>query len=315
MLRLTTMARRRALLARGLSTAKHDAMTGSSYENYSVTSKTYDAYRKPISLDVFRQAFDAVASRRAKSTSALDLLDAGCGSGNYLAAVEQDVGTIAGLEFNEGMIGKAVAKLPAADIRQGSITSMPYADASFDVVITTQVLHHLERGGGQDFANVKLASQEVFRCLRPGGAWVVQTQTPEQHIDGFWWAPIVPDAALTLSKHFAPLPLFESICRDAGFGEFSSEIPPEPLVRIDKYLDIEGPFNQAFRNADSTWSLATEAELEKGLKMLRSKIDAGEADAWLAERRRCDPRSGRRPPSSPRRSREGQSQRVILFQA
>ena len=53
---------------------------------------------------------------------------------------------------------------------------------------------------------------------------------------------------------------------------------------LDKYLDIEGPFNPAFRNADSTWSLATEAELEKGLAMLRAKIDAGEADAWLAER-------------------------------
>ena len=286
MLRLTrAMApQRRALLVRGFSTAAHNAMTGSSYENYSVTSQTYDAYRLPIGLDLFREAFGAVASRQSKPTSALDLLDAGCGSGNYLAAIQGDVGTIAGLEFNEGMISKAVAKLPTADIQQGSITMMPYADASFDVVITTQVLHHLEKGGGQEFTNVALASQEVFRCLRPGGSWIVQTQTPEQHVDGFWWAPIVPDAALALAKHFAPLPLFESICRDAGFGEFSSEIPPEPLVRIDKYLDIEGPFNQAFRNADSTWSLATEAELEKGLKMLRSKIDAGEADAWLAER-------------------------------
>ena len=55
-------------------------------------------------------------------------------------------------------------------------------------------------------------------------------------------------------------------------------------MQLDKYLDIEGPFNQAFRNADSTWSLATEPELEAGLKMLRAKIDAGEADAWLKER-------------------------------
>ena len=77
---------------------------------------------------------------------------------------------------------------------------------------------------------------------------------------------------------------FSSRCRSAGFGEFSSAIPPEPLVRIDKYLDIEGPFNQAFRNADSTWSLATEAELKAGLAMLRAKIDAGEAGAWQAER-------------------------------
>ena len=54
-------------------------------------------------------------------------------------------------------------------------------------------------------------------------------------------------------------------------------------MRIDKYLDIEAPFKPAFRNADSTWSLASESELEKGLAMLRAKIDAGEADAWLAE--------------------------------
>ena len=279
-----SVAPQRSALARSLSALAHDAMTGSSYENYSVTSQTYDAYRKPISLDLFREAFRSVAARVSKDASALDLLDAGCGSGNYLAAIKGDVGTIAGLEFNEGMIGKAVEKLPTASITQGSITSMPYADASFDVVITTQVLHHLEKGGAQDFANVTLASQEVFRCLRPGGSWIVQTQTPEQHLDGFWWAPVVPDAALTLSKHFAPLPRFEAICRGAGFGEFSSAIPPEPLVRLDKYLDIEGPFNQAFRNADSTWSLASEAELEAGLKMLRAKIDAGEAEAWLAER-------------------------------
>lgn len=278
------LPRRTALLARNFSANAHDAMTGSSYENYSETSKTYDAYRLPISLDLFRNAFGEVAARMSKPASALDLLDAGCGSGNYLSAVKGDVGTIAGLEFNEGMISKAVEKLPTAEIRQGSITSMPYADASFDVVITTQVLHHLEKGGGQDFANVTLASQEVFRCLRPGGAWIIQTQTPEQHVNGFWWAPVVPDAAATLAKHFAPLPQFEAICRGAGFGQFTSAIPPEPLVRLDKYLDIEGPFNQAFRNADSTWSLATEAELEAGLKMLRAKIDAGEADAWLAER-------------------------------
>ena len=199
----------RSGLVRALSLPAHDAMTGSSYENYSVTSQTYDSFRQPISLDLFRQAFGAVASRQSKPASAIDLLDAGCGSGNYLAAVKDDVGTIAGLEFNEGMIGKAVEKLPTADIRQGSITSLPYDDESFDVVMTTQVLHHLEKGGGQEFANVKQATQEVFRCLRPGGAWIIQTQTPEQHVDGFWWAPIVPDA-VSISP---PLSCEASMCR------------------------------------------------------------------------------------------------------
>jgi hypothetical protein len=40
--------------------------------------------------------------------------------------------------------------------------------------------------GTVDFANVSLAAAEVARCLKPGGCWVVSTQTPKQHVEGFW---------------------------------------------------------------------------------------------------------------------------------
>lgn len=60
---------------------------------------------------------------------------------------------------------------------------------------------------------------------------------------------------------------------------------PSPLsLCVRARADIEGPFKPAFRNADSTWALATEQELAAGLRMLREKIEAGEAEAWLAER-------------------------------
>ena len=65
--------------ARSLSSAYHDPKTGSSYENYSVTSKTYDAYRAPIGLDVLRKAMADNAGLRSLSMSDLYLLDAGCG--------------------------------------------------------------------------------------------------------------------------------------------------------------------------------------------------------------------------------------------
>ena len=59
---------------------------------------------------------------------------------------------------------------------------------------------------------------------------------------------------------------------------------PSALVREDLYLNIEAPFDPLFRKADSTWALATEEELEKGLTWLRAKIEAGEGDKFLAER-------------------------------
>ena len=262
----------------------HDASGDSQYEDYNKTSATYDKYRGPIDAGTFLTTFAEVAQRLNVPQQELSLLDAGCGSGNHLKQFESDVGTVSGVEINDGMISKCRMKLPDADIQQGSITDLPVGTASVDVVITTQVLHHLETGQDQSFPNVVLAANEVFRCLRPGGSWIIQTQTPEQHVSGFWWAPVVPYAAQELSTRFAPMQTFEEICRGAGFDQFNSVVPDEPLVRLDKYLDLEGPFTQGFRNADSTWSLATEDELEKGLAMLREKIESGEAQAWLNER-------------------------------
>lgn len=293
--RLTITARqpasRVAVGARAVARAKFGATPdaaagGSSYENYSETSKTYDNFREPIGLDILRKALADNAALRGLAVTDYSLLDAGCGSGNYLAELQGDVGSVTGLEFNEGMIKQAAQKLGDV-VQQGSITDMPFEDNTFDAAMTTQVLHHLEGPENretQEFNNVAQACKEVARCLKPGGIWMVSTQTPEQHLDGFWWAPVVPTAAATLAKHFAPMDLFKKLLTDAGFETAEVVIPPVPLVREDLYLNVEGPFDQAFRNADSTWSLATDEELAAGLAMLKGKIEAGEGEKFLAER-------------------------------
>ena len=256
----------------------------SEYENYSKTSKTYDQYRNPIGLPFFRKAFSDVAKCMNKSIKDLHLLDIGCGTGMYLKSFQKEINNITGLEFNKSMLNKAKSNLSNVDILEGTILNIPFADASFDVITTTQVLHHIETGEDNNFSNILLASKEIFRCLRPGGCWVVQTQTPLQHINGFWWSPIIPNAAYKLSKRFPTKEKFKLICKNVGFKKFESDIPSETLVKINKYLDIEGPFNENFRNSDSTWSLAEEDELNNGLIMFRSIINTGLIKQWLQKR-------------------------------
>ena len=53
-------------------------------------------------------------------------------------------------------------------------------------VIMTQVLHHLTPD------THATALSEIARVLRPGGTCWISTQTPHQHMEGFWWAPIIP---------------------------------------------------------------------------------------------------------------------------
>mmetsp|Transcript_8396 Transcript_8396/g.9763 ORF Transcript_8396/g.9763 Transcript_8396/m.9763 type:complete len:346 (-) Transcript_8396:664-1701(-) len=256
----------------------------SQYEDYNKTSKTYDQFRSPIGLEAIRKAMAANANLRGIPLKDYTLLDAGCGSGNYLAALQDNVGSIRGMEANEGMLEKAKDKLGDDVVFMGDITNMPAVlENSFDCVLTTQVLHHLEPKGSTEFTKVRLACEEVYKCLKPGGMWIISTQTPEQHIDGFWWAPVIPTAASTLAKRFPSLTALKEMMEDAGFDDFETQIPPEPLVNIDAYLDIEGPFKKGFRDADSTWSLASPQELEQGLQWLRKKIET-DGDKFLKER-------------------------------
>ena len=127
----------------------------------------------------------------------------------------------------------------------------------------TQVLHHLT----PDTHDTALS--EISRVLKPGGTFWISTQTPHQHMDGFWWTPLIPQAAAICSARFPSIEMFKNMLANAGLEMVEVDIPEDPLVQLDAYLELEGPFSEQFRNSDSTWALATEEELEAGLQWWR----------------------------------------------
>ena len=158
-----------------------------------------DGYRKPNGLNIIFESLSTLP----KPLRGISLLDAGCGTGAYLSAIQDKVGSVTGLDANDGMLAQAKAKLLAGTrLEKGSHTDMQcFGDRAFDAVITTQVLHHLD-SDVEDFPNVSMACKEVARVLEPGGLWIISTGTPEQHFCGFWWSPLIVDAISSCVKGF-----------------------------------------------------------------------------------------------------------------
>jgi len=78
------------------------------------------------------------------------VLDVGCGTGGVTIPAKQRVGKTggaAGIDPAPEMIAVARKKADRAkldiDFRVGVIESLPYADASFDVVTSSLMMHHL----------------------------------------------------------------------------------------------------------------------------------------------------------------------------
>jgi len=65
----------------------------------------------------------------------MNVLDAGCGSGEFCALALERGASVSGIERRPpGMLAIARRRAPQADLREGDITALPYADDAFDVV-------------------------------------------------------------------------------------------------------------------------------------------------------------------------------------
>jgi SAM-dependent methyltransferase len=91
------------------------------------------------------------------------VLDAGCGSGRNMVELAR-YGTVSGVELSEASVEKARAR-GVGEVVAGSITEMPFADASFDLAVTLDVIEHLQ----EDLA----ALRELRRTVAPGGVLLV----------------------------------------------------------------------------------------------------------------------------------------------
>jgi len=100
------------------------------------------------------------------------LLDVGCGSGQTMAWFRQlnPRWRAVGLDVAED--GLVAARQLDESVLAASALDLPFADSSFDLVITLDVLQHLPLDGGD-----LRALPEMHRVLRPGGILLVRTNS------------------------------------------------------------------------------------------------------------------------------------------
>lgn len=95
------------------------------------------------------------------------VLDIGCGPGTGLLCLRGRVPERVGVDPDAGLIAIAEELDPTADHRVIDGARLPFADATFDAAILSEVLEHV---GHQ---NKVAVVNEALRVLRPGGRLVV----------------------------------------------------------------------------------------------------------------------------------------------
>ncbi len=256
----------------------------SSYEQYDQTSAHYDLTRWPAGVEIIVGCLAQGGTPLAAQT----VLDAGCGTANYSAALLDDVGRIVAVDRSSGMLATAQRKLALAardgraEFAQASIDVLPLPDASVDGVMVNQVLHHLPDDASAGYPRHRHVLQELARVLRPGGALVVNSCSHAQIQDGFWPYHLIPDAQAAVIRRLMPLDQLEAALDGFGVTPRGRFVPVDAVLQGADYFDSRGPLRPSWRAGDSIWALVTEREFASVEHRLRELDQQDELDAYVA---------------------------------
>jgi len=97
----------------------------------------------------------------AEVAAGMKILDVGCGPGYVAAAAAERAAEVTGLDFSSEMVSIAKTLFPRLSFQVGDAQQLPFADASFDRVLTSFALLHV--------SDPERACAEACRVLRSSG--------------------------------------------------------------------------------------------------------------------------------------------------
>ncbi len=172
----------------------------------------------PLMLELITQA------AAASNPQARQLLDIGCGAGNYSLKFLESLPNVnvTLVDLSQPMLTRAserIGVVSTGEIRsiQGDIRELAFPAGQFDVILAAAVLHHLR--GEDEWRSV---FSKFHRILRPGGSiWIVDLiEQSTEAVQALMWA-----------RYGEYLTEFtDDAFRELVFGYIEREDTPRPLI-------------------------------------------------------------------------------------
>jgi ubiquinone/menaquinone biosynthesis C-methylase UbiE len=198
--------------------------------------------------------------------AASSVLEVGCGTGNYVIALQEQSGCSGwGVDPSEQMLKQACARNRRIRFSLGQAEQLAFPDATFDLVFSVDVIHHV--AGREDFFG------EAFRVLKSGGRLCTVTDSEDiirrrEPLANFFPETVEPELARypKIADLRAMMTRTGFLQADEARVEFTSTV-----------TDIATYRDKAF----SSLYLISQADFERDLRRLEEAMNAGPVQ-WVS---------------------------------
>lgn len=240
---------------------------------YDSIGKTYDVTRKPDP----RLVSEIVRLLDMKESA--EILDIGCGTGNYTIALQKQGFNLVGLDISREMLDKAATKNQDIQWVLGDARTLADINRTFDACICILATHHIQ--------SLSTLCSSVFRVLKPGGIFLIFTATPTQM--KFYWLnhyfpTIIPLTVKCLVEYteLENLLIAQSFERIESSPFFIDKYFQDLFLHAGKYRP-EIYLDPLVRAGISTFALNTnDHELKQGLTKLTQDIQNGNINTIIS---------------------------------
>ena len=219
--------------------------------NYDKIATEYAQYRK-VHPEVLKSLFLISGIR-----TAFKVLEVGCGTGNYIVAVESLIGCSCwGIDPSEQMLSKARKRAEKIIFQLGKAEKLDFPQDFFDLVFSVDVIHHM--GSIRDYF------QEVYRVLKTGGKlctvtdseWIIRNRQP--------LAVYFPETVEVDLGRYPRVSELREIMKGAGFSQIT-----ENTVEFSHQLtEVQAYRDKAF----SSLHLISEEAFQIGIKNMEQDL-------------------------------------------